>query len=161
MFRDSISRASPTKPIREAGGQTEWVLKMEKAVRFGVSIPRELLERFDEKIDEKEYPNRSEAIRDIIRDFLAREKWESSKEQVYGSLTLVFDHDKRGISDKLTDLQHQERTHVLSTMHIHLDKHHCMEMVALRGLADEVKALSDRLIATKGVKQGKLMMTAL
>ncbi len=116
---------------------------------------------FDEKIREKSYPNRSEAIRDMIRDFLAREKWRTSREKVYGSLTLVYDHKKRGISDKLTDLQHEEHTHVLSTMHIHLDKHHCMEMIAMSGSADDIRSISDRLISTKGVKQGKLLMTAI
>jgi len=134
---------------------------MERAVRFGVSIPHDLLERFDEKIHEKGYPNRSEALRDLIRDFLAREKLQRSEEEVYGSLTLIYDHEKRGISDKLIDMQHHEHTHILSTMHIHLDEHNCMEMLAIRGRAGEVKRISDRLIATKGVKQGKLMMTSL
>lgn len=134
---------------------------MKNMVRFGVSIPEDLLMDFDEKIREKSYPNRSEAIRDMIRDFLAREKWRTSREKVYGSLTLVYDHKKRGISDKLTDLQHEEHTHVLSTMHIHLDKHHCMEMIAMSGSADDIRSISDRLISTKGVKQGKLLMTAI
>ena len=133
---------------------------MDKAVRFGVSISPDLLKEFDEKIGEKSYTNRSEAIRDLIRDFLAREKWESSDEEVYGSLTLVYDHEKRGISDRLIDLQHQQHTHILSMMHIHLDKHRCMEMVAIKGKADEVRKISDMLTVTKGVKQGKLMMTS-
>lgn len=133
---------------------------MDKAVRFGVSISPDLLKGFDEKIGEKSYTNRSEAIRDLIRDFLAKEKWESSDEEVYGSLTLVYDHEKRGISDRLIDLQHQQHTHILSTMHIHLDKHHCMEMVAIKGKADKVRKISDMLTVTKGVKQGKLMMTS-
>lgn len=134
---------------------------MEKAIRFGVSIPHDLLERFDQKIREKGYPNRSEALRDLIRDFLAREKLERPEEEVYGSLTLIYDHEKRGISDRLIDMQHHEHTHILSTMHIHLDEHNCMEMLAIRGRAGDVKRISDRLIATKGVKQGKLMMTSL
>ena len=133
---------------------------MDKAVRFGVSISPDLLKEFDEKIGQKTYTNRSEAIRDLIRDFLAREKWESSDEEVYGSLTLVYDHEKRAISDRLIDLQHQQHTHILSTMHIHLDKQHCMEMVAIKGKADEVRKISDMLTVTKGVKQGKLMMTS-
>lgn len=82
-------------------------------------------------------------------------------EDVYGSLTLIYDHEKRGISDKLTGIQHHEHAHVVSTMHIHLDEHNCMEMMAIRGKAKDVKRVADRLISTKGVKHGKLVMTAL
>ncbi len=134
---------------------------MDNTMRFGVSLPNELLEEFDRKIKEKMYANRSEAIRDLIRDFLVREKWHESTEEVYGSLTLIYDHEKRGISDKLTGIQHHDHAHIVSTMHIHLDKQNCMEMMAIKGKASDVKRIADRLISTKGVKHGKLMMTAL
>lgn len=134
---------------------------MNNTIRFGVSVPEDLLEQFDEKIDEKMYTNRSEAIRDLIRDFLVKEKWEYEDEEVYGSLTLVYDHGKRGISDKLTELQHQDHTNIVSTMHIHLDKHHCMETMAIKGKPKDIKKIADKLISTKGVKHGKLMMTSI
>ncbi len=133
---------------------------MDDTTRFGVSVPSELLEKFDEKIDEKMYTNRSEAIRDLIRDFLVKERWEVSDEKVYGSLTLVYDHKKKGIADKLTELQHEDHTHIVSTMHIHLDEQNCMETMAIRGYPDDIKNIADNLISTKGVKHGKLMMTS-
>lgn len=133
---------------------------MDNTKRFGVSVPPDLLEKFDEKIEEKMYTNRSEAIRDLIREFLVEEKWEKTDEEVYGSLTLIFDHEKKGISDKLTDLQHQDHAHIVSTMHIHLDKHNCMETMAIKGKPQDIKQISNKLISTKGVKHGKLMMTS-
>ncbi|MFW6196299.1 MAG: nickel-responsive transcriptional regulator NikR [Thermoplasmatota archaeon] len=133
---------------------------MDNTKRFGVSVPPDLLDKFDEKIEEKMYTNRSEAIRDLIREFLVEEKWEKTDEEVYGSLTLIFDHEKKGISDKLTDLQHQDHTHIVSTMHIHLDKHNCMETMAIKGRPQDIKTIADKLISTKGVKHGKLMMTS-
>ncbi len=135
--------------------------KMDTTMRFGVSLPSDLLEEFDRKIREKMYANRSEAIRDLIRDFLVRDKWEDSSQEVYGSLTLIYDHEKRGISDKLTGIQHHDHALIVSTMHIHLDKQNCMEMMAIKGKASDVKNIADRLISTKGVKHGKLVMTAL
>ncbi len=134
---------------------------MSDTTRFGVSVPDDLLEKFDEKIDEKMYTNRSEAIRDLIRDFLVEEKWENSDEEVYGSLTLIYDHEKKGIADKLTDLQHQDHTHIVSTMHIHLDKHNCMEAMAIKGKPQDIEKIADKLKSTKGVKHGKLMITSI
>ncbi|MFP4141903.1 MAG: nickel-responsive transcriptional regulator NikR [Thermoplasmata archaeon] len=133
---------------------------MDDTIRFGVSVPQELLEKFDDKLEEKMYSNRSEAIRDLIRDFLVKEKWKEADEEVYGSLTLIYDHEKKGISDKLTEIQHQDHTHIVSTMHIHLDKHNCMETMAIKGKPQHIKRLADRLKSTKGVKHGKLMMTS-
>ncbi|MFW6041125.1 MAG: nickel-responsive transcriptional regulator NikR [Thermoplasmatota archaeon] len=130
-------------------------------VRFGVSVPQDLLKKFDNKIKEKMYTNRSEAIRDLIRDFLVKEKWDYGDEEVYGSLTLVYDHEQRGISDKLTELQHEDHTHIVSTMHIHLDKHNCMETMAIKGKPRDIQKIADKLISTKGVKHGKLMMTSI
>lgn len=133
---------------------------MDSTKRFGVSISSKLLEKFDEKIEEKMYTNRSEAIRDLIRDFLVEEKWKKPDEEIIGSLTLIYDHDVSGIPDKLTDLQHCSGANVLSSMHLHLDKHNCMELIAIRGKAKEVKETSDRLISRKGVKHGKLILTS-
>ncbi len=133
---------------------------MGETKRFGISLPTDLLEKFDEKIDEKMYTNRSEAIRDLIREFIVEEKWESPEGKVVGALTLIYDHEQRRISDKLTDLQHEDYAHIISTMHIHLDEHNCMETMAIEGEAEQVKKISDKIISTKGVKHGKLVMTS-
>ncbi|UOY10685.1 nickel-responsive transcriptional regulator NikR [Methanonatronarchaeum sp. AMET6-2] len=133
---------------------------MSDTMRIGVSIDSKLLDKFDEKIEEKMYANRSEAIRDLIRDFLVKEEWENSDEEVIGSLTLVYSHDVRGISDKLNQLQHEDFTNVLSSIHLHLNEENCMEIVAIRGNASKIKEISDRLISSKGVKHGKLVMTS-
>lgn len=130
---------------------------MEKVVRFGISINPKLLERFDAIIHEKGYTNRSEAIRDLIRDFLVAEEWRASDEETVGALTLVYDHEIRGISDKLTDLQHKYHKNIISTLHVHLDEHNCMEVLILRGKAKEIKKIADMLISARGVKHGKLV----
>lgn len=133
---------------------------MRNSIRFGISLPEDLLKEFDEKIEREMYANRSEAIRDLIRGSLVEEKWEDPDEEVIGAVTLVYDHEKRGISDKLTDLEHAELPSVISTMHVHLDEHNCMETVAIKGKAREVEKIAHRLISTKGVKHGDLVRTA-
>lgn len=132
---------------------------MEKVTRFGVSIPPELLERFDPLIKEKGYANRSEAIRDLIRDFLVSDEWKKSREEGIGSLTIVYGHDVRGVQDKLTDLQHRHHSKVISSMHVHLDEHNCMEILVIKGRMDEIKGITNGIISSKGVKHGKLVMT--
>lgn len=126
--------------------------------RFGVSMDSELLERFDRHIEERGYQNRSEAIRDMVRDVLVREEWEGGNE-VVGTITLVYDHHVRELSDKLTDIQHDNFSSVLSSMHIHLDHHNCLEVIVVRDAAEKVQKFADRLIGTKGVKHGKLSAT--
>ncbi len=132
---------------------------MEKVVRFGVSLNSELLRKFDEIIEEKSYMNRSEAIRDLIRDFLVSEEWEKGKE-VVGSLTLLYDHEVRGVDERLIDIQHSSYGHIISSMHVHLDERNCIEVLVIKGLAEEVKKIADSLISARGVKHGKLVMTS-
>ncbi len=129
--------------------------------RFGVSIPSDLLAKFDEKLDKEMYNNRSEAIRDLIRNSLVEEKWKEPDQTVVGVLTLVYDHEKRGISDKLTDLQHEGIPNIISSMHVHLDEHNCLEIIAIEGKAKNVEEISTNLISTKGVKHGELTKTAI
>ncbi len=133
---------------------------MTESKRFGISLTEDLLEKFDEEIEKAMYSNRSEAIRDLIRDFLAEEKMKNPEAKVVGALTLIYDHEKRGISDKLTDLQHEELPHVISSMHVHLDKHNCMETIALKGKTKNVQETANKLISAKGVKHGELTKTA-
>lgn len=127
--------------------------------RFGVSIEDGLLRRFDRLLGEKGYRNRSEAIRDLIRDLIVTEQWEIGTEETAGTITLVYSHDTRELTDILTDIQHQHHATVVSTTHIHLDNHHCLEVLIVRGQGKEIRRIADRLIGTKGVMHGKLTLT--
>ena len=133
---------------------------MESVIRFGISLNPEILKKFDEIINDKGYANRSEAIRDLIRDFIVAEEWKKPEGEVVGALTLLYDHEVRGVADRLTDLQHRYHANVLSSMHVHLDEHNCMELLVIRGIAEDIKRIADYLISSRGVKHGKLVMSA-
>src|SRR4051812_27287077 len=132
---------------------------MSDLCRIGVAIQEDLLESFDKLIAERGYTNRSEAFRDLIRNELVQEAWASPKAQVYGTVTLVYDHHTRQLTDKLTDLQHNFHSAILSNVHVHLDHDNCLEVVLVKGKAETVKKLADALIATKGVKHGRYSIT--
>lgn len=132
---------------------------MGDTVRFGVSIDQELLTNFDDLINVEDYDNRSEAVRDMIRERLVAKEWEEG-EEVVGVISLVYDHHKRNLSDKLTERQHQAVDRILASTHIHLDGSHCLEIIAVRGLGEEVKQLANDLIGCKGVQHGKLTATS-
>lgn len=127
--------------------------------RFGISLDRVLLERFDRLIEKKGYSSRSEAIRDLIRDSLVMQEWESATVETVGTITIVYSHDTRELTDILMDLQHLYFHSIISSMHIHLDEHNCLEVIVVKGKAKDIKAIADRLIGTKGVKHGKLTVT--
>lgn len=131
---------------------------MKKLVRFGVSLDHHLLDDFDELIARKNYTNRSEALRDLIRDNLVGQEWDENKETV-GTITIVYDHHVHALTEKLTDIQHRFHRLVLSAMHVHLDHDHCVEVLVVRGKGGDIKKVADTLIGTKGVKHGKLTMT--
>jgi CopG family nickel-responsive transcriptional regulator len=131
---------------------------MGELVRFGVSIDDELLERFDRQITQKGYTNRSEAIRDLIRDDLVTEEWARNEETV-GTITIVYDHHTRELSETLTHLQHSFEGRIMSVLHVHLDHHNCLEVLVVRGRSQRLKAFADRLVGIRGVKHGKLTMT--
>jgi len=128
---------------------------MSDIIRFGVSLEKELLEKFDRLIKEKKYSNRSEAIRDLIRENLVKREWIEGKE-VAGAITLVFEHHKRELVNILTDIQHDFYTLIISSQHIHLDHDNCLEIIVVRGKPIKVRELADKLRATKGVKYGAL-----
>jgi CopG family nickel-responsive transcriptional regulator len=130
---------------------------MSDTTRFGVSINDQLLQRFDELIENKGYVNRSEAIRDLIRNALVEEAWGNENEETVGTVSMVYDHHTRDLADKLTEHQHSHHKNIISALHVHLDAHHCLEVVVLKGKAKEIRRLADELIGTKGVKHGKLM----
>ncbi len=133
---------------------------MASVARFGVSLDGDLLAQFDRMIQRKGYTNRSEAIRDYIREGLVREQWDVGTADAVGTLTLVYNHEVRDLADKLTDLQHAHYQAIVSTLHVHLDPHHCLEVLVLRGKAADLKAIADRLIGTRGVKHGTFSATA-
>ena len=128
--------------------------------RIGVAIDTDLLSKFDTLIAERGYTNRSEAFRDLIRDELVEKASESPESQVVGTVTLVYDHHVRMLSDKLTDIQHDFHRSILSTLHVHLDHDHCLEVLVVRGKSAEVRKVAGVLISTKGVKHGRLTITA-
>jgi CopG family transcriptional regulator, nickel-responsive regulator len=131
---------------------------MKKLVRFGVSLDHHLLDDFDKLIAQKKYTNRSEALRDLIRDNLVDQQWDVNKETV-GTITFVYDHHVHALTEKLTDLQHRFHRLVLSGMHVHLDHDHCLEVLVVKGKGSDIKRIADALISTKGVKHGKLTTT--
>jgi CopG family nickel-responsive transcriptional regulator len=128
-------------------------------VRFGVSISESLSKKFDLLIRQKNYSNRSEAIRDLIRRELVQEEIEKNSE-VVGVVNILYDHHRREMGDKLTNLQHEHHELVLSSMHIHLDHDNCVEVIIMRGTSQKVKKLADLLIASKGVKHGTVNLTS-
>ncbi|AJF05708.1 nickel-responsive transcriptional regulator NikR [Geoalkalibacter subterraneus] len=130
---------------------------MAETTRFGISIDERLLQQFDELIESKGYDNRSEAIRDLIRNALVEQQWSGDDEETVGTVTLVYDHHTRDLADKLTEHQHSHHEAVISTLHVHLDAHHCLEVVVVKGRTLKVRRLADELIGTKGVKHGKLV----
>ncbi len=132
---------------------------VEEIVRFGVSMEKKLLKDFDKLISKKGYANRSEAVRDLIRDHLVEEKWKTEKEEMAGTITLVYNHHTPGLSEALIELQHHSHNLIISTMHLHLDEDNCLEVLLVRGRVDKIRAIADKLISTCGVKHGKLTMT--
>ncbi len=132
---------------------------MSKTIRFGVAMDSALLDKFDHLIVKKGYQNRSEAIRDLVRSNLVEEEWKTTDKETVGTVTIVYSHSVREIADTLTELQHHYHTEIISCMHVHLNAYNCLEVLAVKGRADKIKKIADRLIATRGVKHGKLVMT--
>lgn len=132
---------------------------MGKTIRFGISLDEKLLASYDQHIEAKGYMNRSEAIRDLIRSALVEEKWHAGDAEMVGTVTLVYNHHVRDLSDKLTEHQHAHHDRVISALHVHLDAHNCLEVLVVRGPAREVKRIASELIGVKGVKHGQLVMT--
>lgn len=132
---------------------------MADLVRFGVSIPDDLLEKFDGLISEKGYTNRSEAIRDLIRDRLVEDQWSESEHEVVGTATIVYNHEQSELAQKLTEIQHRQLDLIISSVHVHLDAHNCLEVLIMRGSSADVRKAGEVLISTRGVKHGKITMT--
>ena len=128
--------------------------------RISLAIEKDLARRFDALVARSGKGNRSEAIRDLIRWRLVEEEWERGKQDAVASLTLVYDHGKRELSDRLVDAGHDHHGEVLATLHVHLDHDLCLEVMALRGKPSELRHLAEHLIGLKGVKHGQLVMSS-
>lgn len=133
---------------------------MENIIRFAVSLPEKLLESFDKIIAKKNYPSRSEAIRDLIRAHLVEQEWTEGNKEVVGTITIVYNHETRELLDKLMDFQHHHYNFIISSTHIHLNEHNCLEVLIVKGKAKDIKEVADKLISIRGVKHGKLTTTS-
>jgi CopG family transcriptional regulator, nickel-responsive regulator len=133
---------------------------MGQITRFGISMDDKLLSQFDEYISDHGYSSRSEAIRDLVRERLVKEEWTKETAETVGTITLVYNHHQRELTEKLNEQQHHWHSQILSTLHVHLDAHNCLEVLAVRGKPDVLRKISDQLISAKGVKHGKLVMTS-
>ena len=132
---------------------------MSKLVRFGVSLEKKLLDHFDALIVKRGYASRSEALRDLIRQTLVEKEW-AEGEEVAGAITLVYDHHRKDLLGRITDIQHDYHHLIISTQHIHLDHDHCLEIIAVRGRARDAARLADSLRSIKGVKHGTVSMSS-
>jgi CopG family nickel-responsive transcriptional regulator len=130
---------------------------MSSLVRFGVSLEEELLKKFDRHIKKNKYTNRSEAVRDLIREELVKKEWMENKE-VTGAITIVYDHHTRELVNKILDIQHDYHDFILSTQHIHLDHHNCFEIIVTRGKSKDIEELFQLLKSAKGVKHAGFLM---
>jgi CopG family transcriptional regulator, nickel-responsive regulator len=133
---------------------------MSELARIGVALEQELLDDFDRLIERRGYSSRSEAFRDLIRNELNQVEISAPEKDVVGTLTIIYDHHVRQLSERLTGLQHEHHDAIVSTLHVHLDHDHCLEVLVLRGKSNDVQQIADRLIATKGVEQGRLTLAA-
>lgn len=132
---------------------------MSPLIRTGISLEQDLLERFDRLIEQKGYGNRSEAIRDLVRDHFVQEDVASNR-VVIATLTLVYDHHQPKLSEQLVESQHDYTGQILATTHVHLDHRNCLEVIILKGRGSDVKKFADQILSLRGVKHGKLVLTS-
>ncbi len=132
---------------------------MAEIFRFGISLPRDLVSKFDDLIKEKQYTNRSKAFGDLIRQELIKREWKEGKE-IAGAITLIYDHHKRELLNRITDVQHDFQKVIISTQHIHLDHNNCLEIVAIKGSPKAAEKLTDSVKSIKGVKHVTLSMSS-
>ncbi len=133
---------------------------MSDIVRFSVSVEEELLEQFDRFCKEEHFATRSEAVRQLIREKLTRRAWESDTREVAGTLTLVYDHHRPQLRDRLMELQHDNTDLVVSTLHAHLSHDVCLEVIVLRGPASRLQKIASQLRGMKGIFKGELVMAS-
>ena len=129
-------------------------------MRFSISVPKDLARQLDQMTRQKGYDNRSLAVADMIRAQLVEHWQKYGDQQIAGTITLVYDHHKQHVQAALTDIQHDHHEVIISTLHVHLDHDNCLEVLAVRGRAAIIRQIADELIASKGVKHGKLTVTS-
>ncbi|MFH1655736.1 MAG: nickel-responsive transcriptional regulator NikR [Candidatus Omnitrophota bacterium] len=132
---------------------------MADLTRFGISIEKDLSDKFDKFIKDKNYTNRSEAIRDLVRDAFVKEAWKKNK-NVSGAITMIYNHHQRTLVEKLISIQHDHSQCIVSSQHVHLNHHDCLEVVVVKGISREIQKLSDKLNSIKGVKHVSLAMAS-
>ena len=135
------------------------IMHKDQVARFGVSLSKSLLKELDRMVRKKGYRNRSLALSDMIRDQLVAYHQEVEDSPMVGTITLVYDHHRSHVQETLTDLQHRHLETIISTLHVHLDHDHCLEVLVVRGKASAVREVADHLIGARGVKHGKLTLT--
>ncbi|MFJ8236033.1 nickel-responsive transcriptional regulator NikR [Ureibacillus sp. NPDC094379] len=126
--------------------------------RFGVSMEGNLLRKFDHLVLQRGYENRSEAVRDLVRDALIQQLWEGNEQMVAGSILLFYNHHQRNLLDEMTNIQHSVHDLIIATTHFHLDHDNCLEMIVVKGKAKDIQHLSNKLISLKGVTYGKFTL---
>ena len=131
----------------------------EKLVRFSVTVSQELLKELDEKVIKKGYSSRSEFVRDVIREMIVEDRWQSD-EEVIGVLTVIYDHHQRELTQKMIDIQHSKYINIMCTTHVHLDHHNCLETIIIKGKPSEIESITIKIGGLKGVKFAKLTKTA-
>jgi len=134
---------------------------MEKLTRFSVSLPKSLLEEFDARIETTGHKTRSEALRYLIRGFIAESCWEGDTESVYGTITITYDHHSHDTAQELTALQHDFGHIIICSTHVHVDHNHCFEVIMLRGASKDVKGFVEALSGLKSVYSTKPVFTVL
>lgn len=133
---------------------------MSELVRFSIAMPEELLMQFDNLVARRgTAKNRSEVIRDLVRDSLVDEEWEDPNAEIVGTLTLVFNHHSSDLQRKLDTIQHTHHDMIISSMHVHLDSHNCLEVIVMRGSSKTIREIADSILGVKGVKHGRLTST--
>lgn len=147
----------PSQPVRSSAVKTA---NRRGVVRFSISLPAELARQLEQMTHEKGYVNRSLAVADMVRAQLVEHRQKDDDQEIAGTITLVYDHHKQHVQAALTDIQHDHNEVIISTLHVHLDHHNCLEVLVVRGKAGVVKRIADELIAAKGVKHGKLTVTS-
>ncbi|MBN1502116.1 nickel-responsive transcriptional regulator NikR [Candidatus Woesearchaeota archaeon] len=134
---------------------------MDKIIRKGIAFDAKVLRQFDDLIREKGYKNRSEAIRDLVRMELVEQEMQNPEAQMMGTLTIVYEHHRHHVQDELTHIQHHHPDLIRSSLHIHINPDNCLEVIVLEGMVKNIQKLADEIIAAKGVKYGKIVMTSL
>jgi len=127
-------------------------------VRFGVSLDKEIMDDLDQFVKANNFPNRSQAIRNLIEKYAVEQKWQCDNE-VAGAIVIVYDHHRRNIHQEINEVQHDYHHLILSTQHVHLNHETCLETIVVKGKANELTTLADRIITLKGIHHGKLIMT--